>query len=319
MRRPVRRLRVVMALSLFALLAGLLPAPAQLAALAPPAARAADPAIVTLVGSLQSELGCAGDWDPACAATRLVYDAADDAYRATFAVPAGGFEFKVALDNSWDVNYGAGAQQGGANIPLSLAALDAGHVLLRPGHATGSRAARRPRSRSHPAASSPSSAAPATGSPTASAPGCRTSTATAIYAFETTDLPAGSYEGKVALDESWDVNYGAGGVPGGPNIPFTVPAAGYNVVFSWDSATKIPTIEVVSTGPKPDNNVEWDGLRHDSRDLLYRTPGGAVPAGTEVVLRLRTFHDDVTGVKVRFYSVDRGGQEIVDMAPRPPT
>ena len=87
MRRPVRRLRVVMALSLFALLAGLLPAPGQLAALAPPAARAADPAIVTLVGSLQSELGCAGDWDPACAATRLIYDAADDVWQGDLRRP----------------------------------------------------------------------------------------------------------------------------------------------------------------------------------------------------------------------------------------
>ena len=46
--------------------------------------------------------------------------------------------------------------------------------------------------------------------------------------------------------------------------------------------------------------------RHDSRDLLYRSPGGAVPAGTPVVLRFRTFHNDVTGVKVRFYSVENG-------------
>ncbi len=60
--------------------------------------------------------------------------------------------------------------------------------------------------------------------------------------------------------------------------------------------------------------MEWDGLRHDSRDPLYRSPGGAVPAGTPVVLRFRTFADDVTGVKVRFYSVDLGGQQIVAMS-----
>ena len=53
-----------------------------------------------------------------------------------------------------------------------------------------------------------------------------------------------------------------------------------------------------------DNNVEWDGLRHDSRDLLYRTPGGAVPAGTPVTLRFRTFHNDVTGVKLRVYDLN---------------
>ena len=48
---------------------------ALLGAQAAPSARAAEPtpvpATVTLVGSLQSELGCAGDWDPACAKTHL--------------------------------------------------------------------------------------------------------------------------------------------------------------------------------------------------------------------------------------------------------
>ena len=33
------------------------------------------PTSVTLAGDLQSELGCAGDWDPACAVTHLAYDA----------------------------------------------------------------------------------------------------------------------------------------------------------------------------------------------------------------------------------------------------
>ncbi len=44
-----------------------------------------------------------------------------------------------------------------------------------------------------------------------------------IYTFETTALPAGSYETKVAINEDWDENYGQGGVPGGSNIPFSVP------------------------------------------------------------------------------------------------
>ena len=37
--------------------------------------------------------------------------------------------------------------------------------------------------------------------------------------FETTALPAGNYEGKVAINESWDENYGQGGVQNGANIP----------------------------------------------------------------------------------------------------
>ena len=78
------------------------------------------PASVAIAGSLQSELGCPGDWDPACAATHLGYDADDDVWQAIFNVPAGAWEYKAALNDSWDENYGAGAQFNGPNITLDL-------------------------------------------------------------------------------------------------------------------------------------------------------------------------------------------------------
>ncbi len=135
------------------------------------------------------------------------------------------------------------------------------------------------------------------------------------YTFQTTALPAGSYEGKVALNESWDVNYGQGGAQGGANIPFAVSAPGSTVTFSYNSTSHVLDIAVKSPGPQLDNNVEWDGLRHNSRDLLYRTPGGAVPAGTEVLVRFRTFHNDVTGVSLRVYDLNANGQRILPMTP----
>ncbi|HYO41944.1 MAG TPA: hypothetical protein VES19_01990, partial [Candidatus Limnocylindrales bacterium] len=63
--RPVHT-RVLALATLLLLVASLLPA----AAAAPPAlaGHTADPTAVGLVGDLQSELGCAGDWDPSCAA-----------------------------------------------------------------------------------------------------------------------------------------------------------------------------------------------------------------------------------------------------------
>src|SRR2546427_501973 len=151
------------------------------------------PSSVTIAGSLQSELGCSGDWVPDCAATHLTYDSADDVWQRTFS------------------------------------------------------------------------------------------------------LPGGSFESKAAINESWDENYGQGGVRDGANIAFTVPANNAKVTFTYVASTHVLTI---SAGHGHDGNVEWDGLRHDSRDSLYRTPGGAVPAGTPVTLRFRTFHGDVTGVKV---------------------
>src|SRR5215218_6567271 len=50
------------------------------------------PSSVTIAGSLQSESGCTGDWDPACAQTHLPYDASDDVWQGTFALPAGSYD-----------------------------------------------------------------------------------------------------------------------------------------------------------------------------------------------------------------------------------
>ena len=52
-------------------------------------------------------------------------------------------------------------------------------------------------------------------------------------------LPAGSYNYKVAINDSWTVSYGAGG--GGDNITLTVPAGGADVTFEWDQFTHIAT------------------------------------------------------------------------------
>jgi len=84
------------------------------------ASGAAAPTSVTIAGSLQSELGCPGDWQPDCAATHLTYDASDDVWQRTFTVPAGSWEYKAPLNDSWDENYGLNAQRDGPNIPLDL-------------------------------------------------------------------------------------------------------------------------------------------------------------------------------------------------------
>src|SRR5512138_1799149 len=103
-------------LSILTLISGMLGPTPVLASHTP------EPSSVTLAGSLQSELGCAGDWDPACAATHLTYDANDGVWQGTWTVPAGSYEYKAALNEGWDENYGANAQQSGANIPLNLGA-----------------------------------------------------------------------------------------------------------------------------------------------------------------------------------------------------
>ena len=59
---------------------------------------------------------------PDCAATHLAFDPADDVWQGTFDVPAGDWQYKAALNNSWTENYGANAQNNGGNISLNLGA-----------------------------------------------------------------------------------------------------------------------------------------------------------------------------------------------------
>ena len=51
----------------------------------------------------------------------------------------------------------------------------------------------------------------------------------------------------------------------------------------------------------PDGRIDEADLAHDSRSDLYRTPFGAVPAGTEVTLRLRATAGDLTEATVRVW------------------
>ncbi len=76
-------------------------------------------AVVGVPGSYQAAVGCAGDWDPACPET-LMTDNGDGTFSLTVTIPAGDYEYKVALDGGWDTNYGADGVADGDNLVLSL-------------------------------------------------------------------------------------------------------------------------------------------------------------------------------------------------------
>ncbi|OLT06071.1 hypothetical protein BJF77_16010 [Kocuria sp. CNJ-770] len=105
-----RRPSTVLAGLLSATAVGAAPVAVGLAAAAPAAAA---PPAVTLVGSLQDELGCSADWQPSCAETVLA-PVGGGTYEGTFEVPAGTWEYKVALDGGWDESHPA------ENLPLVL-------------------------------------------------------------------------------------------------------------------------------------------------------------------------------------------------------
>ena len=77
--------------------------------------------MINLPGSYQDKAGCGAQWDPACKATSM--EQGDDGlYRLTVTLPAGDYEYKVALDGSWAVNYGSDGALNGPNYALSVAA-----------------------------------------------------------------------------------------------------------------------------------------------------------------------------------------------------
>ena len=84
-RRAGVRSRLVALVGSVLLLAGLVPAATVVPVLA---SHTTAPTSVTIAGSLQSELGCPGDWQPECAATHLTYDATDEVWQGTFPVPS---------------------------------------------------------------------------------------------------------------------------------------------------------------------------------------------------------------------------------------
>ena len=202
---------------------------------------AAQPASVTIPGSFQSELGCPDDWQPGCANTHLAYDSTDGVWQGTFNIPAGSYEYKAALNDSWDVNYGANAQPGGGNIGLTLASPsavkfyydDATHWVTSNKNAV--------------IATAPGSYQHFLGCSGDWQPDCLRSwlqdpDGDGVYTFSTTAIPPGNYETKVAINESWDENYGANGALNGANISFSVPQACVEIFFSYNSTTHVLTV-----------------------------------------------------------------------------
>jgi len=213
------------------------------------AAVAVQPASVTIAGSLQDELGCPGDWMPNCAATHLTYDAEDGVWQGSFDLPAGNYEYKAALNDSWDENYGQNAQSGGANISLTLAAATTVKFFYSHGtHWVADNVGKI-------IAVTPGSFQSQMGCGGDWQPSCLRSwlqdpDGDGIYSFSTKKLVAGNYETKVAINESWDENYGEGGVANGPNIAFSVPTSCTEVFFTWDSTSKVLTVSTTQGGQR---------------------------------------------------------------------
>lgn len=256
------------------------------------------PETVTIPGTIQSKLGCSGDWQPDCDKTFLTYDEGDDVWQGEFDIPAGNYEYKVALNKSWSENYGLNAKRDGPNIALALAAQ--AKVKFYYDHKT------------RWVTDNQNSLIPVLVGDFQTKLGCaqdndptclrgwlQDTEDTGTYSFATSKIPAGTYEVRVALNENLEETFGAEGIKGEPAIRFEVPLRTI-VYFGFDAATKRL---VVSTDGAPRGNLFKAQAHWVSRDTIL----WGIPGSTENSYALAYAPDG--GMKLELGQL-KGAQEI---------
>ena len=247
---------------------------------------------VTVPGSHNAAMGCAGDWKPDCAKAALTKDPASGLYTGAFDLPAGTYEYKVAVGGSWDENYGKGGVPGGDNLtythkggPVTFWYDPVTHYVSNTSTA--------------PIITLPGTFDAALGCSDDWAPGCMRTwmqdpDGDGIFTFSTTKIPAGAHQVKVAHGGSWDENYGQGGKPGGDNYTFST-QAGKTVTFRYTLATHELAIEVedppvAGTGQQLAHFVDATTIAWPSKQVtdgatweLWSAPsGGLTVEGTTI-------------------------------------
>ncbi|WP_064093060.1 pullulanase X25 domain-containing protein [Rossellomorea aquimaris] len=262
---------------------------------------------VVLVGSMQSELGHDKDWDPAATATQMNH-VGNQLYSYTATIPAGNYEYKIAINGSWDENYGAYGAPGGENIKLELTEEteitfyyhDGTHGVTDSRYYTPLSEEKRPRlvGNIQPAINAGDEWSP------------DTSTAKLydhdfdnIYTF-TTIVPKGSYEYKVVLGSQWGEEY-----PGSNAILNVLEDS--EITFFFNNETKEVSTNYSLNGA--DNAIEKDKLYHNTWDNTYRQPFGAIKTGEEVRLRLASKKNDLTRANVEMKNYQSGTSQVVPL------
>lgn len=212
---------------------------------------------VVLVGDIQSVYQKAA-WDPSSSVTRMLYQG-NGLYKITLKnVPAGNYQYKVALGGSWAENYGANGASNGGNISLTVPQTedvtfyysDTTHLIVD--------------STTYTVATPVLSGTGISNNPT-----LLDYNLTGVYST-VVNLPAGTYNDLVIKDGSKTINID----------PFTLDTA-KNVTFSYDIATGIVFNDLSS------NKVSTGDLYFNSKDPAFKSIYGAVPTGKTVTFNLQ--------------------------------
>ena len=269
------------------------------------------PGSVAVPGSHNSEMGCPGDWDPACDQAQLTLDPKDQVWKRTYTLPAAPYAYKAAIDRKWDENYGAGGVKDGPNLEYTSTP---GPVSFFYDHATHYVTS----TAQGPIITAPGSFQSELGcaadwSPDCMRPWLQDPDGDGTFTWRTDQIPAGSYETKVAHNLTFDENYGAGGAAGGANISFSVPSAGVVTTFSYVLSTHVMTVTTSRAGAAPDlvkAKAHWV-----SRDLIA-WPATAVPAGrSPEQLRWRLHWSPTGGLAVDEEAITGGSSTALSFDP----
>ena len=196
-------------------------------------AQASADVLVTIPGSHNKAMGCDSDWAPDCAKAALTRDATG-VYSATFTLPAGEYQYKVAEGGSWDTAFGAGGAAGGANISYTLhETTSVTFYYNRATHRVWNTA-------TDQTVTLPGTFQKSLGCSENWRPECLAPLLEPVgdgtYTYSTSALPEGDYEFKVAIGGSDNENYGQDGAVGGANYQFAT-KANELVTFTYDSST----------------------------------------------------------------------------------
>jgi glycosidase len=125
----------------------------------------------------------------------------------------------------------------------------------------------------------------------------------------------GQYEAKISQTNNWDNQFGDDGSnKNAPTSQFDIWTAGDVAQFYLDgNVGRWAIVTPPQGGAGHDDNIFWDDLGHDSRDTLFRSPGGPVHTGTAVTLRFRAASNDLTAARVRLYNDRTNAQSFLNM------
>jgi pullulanase len=245
------------------------------------------PDLVNVPGTIQAELGCPGPWAPDCEETALDYYPEWDVWFRTFELPQGSYEYKVAINGSWDENYGGFADANGPNIALNTS--EDTTITFYYDHKTNWIAD----DVRHTIVTAVGSFQDEIGCAEDNSAECMLSWmqdvgGSGIYTWTAENIPTGDYTARFAFNRDGSETYGEDGTPESADLTFSVPEDNMPVAFTYDSTLNLMVINVGGASLSAanlrerrahwvlGNTILWDDINPDNYYQLLYSPDASM-------------------------------------------